>query len=119
MAELEKQYDKQSATYLGHGDGGSVFAVQRKETKQLFGMKLVAAQPPQLSMEELKQEVEQQGTLDHPCICRMYETYENEEAGEVTIVQELCTGGSLVSRLKAEAWYGERSVATIVEKVLS
>ena len=54
---------------------------------------------------ELLNEMGMQRSLDHPNIVRVYESFEDIEAGQVHIVMELCTGGCLLSRL------GERLAA--------
>jgi len=120
VAELEKRYDTTGGTVLGRGACGSVVAVRQRETNELFAMKVVALETVGGTMEELKKEIEIQRTLDHPNICKIFETYEDQKHGEMYIIMELCTGGALVSRMKNHRHgYGEAAAATIVEKILS
>ena len=66
----------------------------------------------QTTLSELKREIEIQRTLDHPNICKVFESYEDKGAGEMYIIMEICTGGSLVSRMKTHRHgYGERAAA--------
>jgi len=119
-AELEKRYDSSGGTVLGRGACGSVVAVRQRETQELFAMKVVALETVGGTMDELKKEIEIQRTLDHPNICKIFETYEDSKHGEMYIIMELCTGGALVSRMKNHRHgYGEVAAATIVEKILS
>jgi len=119
-AELEKRYDTSSGTVLGRGACGSVVAVRQRETNELFAMKVVALETVGGTMDELKKEIEIQRTLDHPNICKIFETYEDLKHGEMYIIMELCTGGALVSRMKHHRHgYGEAAAATIIEKIMS
>jgi len=61
-----------------------------------------------------------QSQLDHPNICKIVESFEDEEAGRFYIIMEYCSGGMLVSRMKTHrAGYDEAAAATILEKMLS
>jgi len=61
-----------------------------------------------------------QRKLDHPNICKILESFSDKRKSQVYIVMELCTGGSLVSRMKTHRHgYGEAAAATLVEKMLS
>merc|ERR1719478_335163 len=71
-----------------------------------------------MTLEELRAEIETQRSLDHPNIVKIHESFEDSERRRIHIVMELCTGGSLVSRMK-EHGYGERAAAALVEKMLS
>ena len=120
VRELEDKYETDSGSILGRGACGSVVAVRHRTTKELFAMKVVSLETVGGSLEELKREIEIQKTLDHPNICKIFESYEDTTNKEVYIIMEICTGGSLVSRMKYHKHgYGERSAATLVEKILS
>merc|ERR1719224_218207 len=72
------------------------------------------------TFEELNLEMDIQKKLDHPNICKIIESFEDPRRGIMYIVMELCTGGSLVSRIRSHRnGFGERSAATLVEKMLS
>jgi len=119
-AILESKYETNEGTILGRGACGSVVAVRHKTTGELFAMKVVAVDGMGGTMEELMREIDIQRTLDHPNICKIFESYEDTVHKEVYIIMEICTGGSLVSRMKTHKHgYGERAAATIVEKILS
>ena len=60
------------------------------------------------------------GRLDHPNICKIFESFSDRPNRKVYIIMELCKGGSLVSRMKTHRHgYSEAAAATLVEKMLS
>jgi len=120
QAELLSTYETEGGTILGRGACGSVVAIKHRTTGELFAMKVIALDSVGGALDELKREIEIQRTLDHPNICKVFESYEDTKAGEMYIIMEICTGGSLVSRMKTHRHgYGERAAATLVEKMLS
>ena len=120
QGELLNTYETEGGTVLGRGACGSVVAVKHRTTGELYAMKVIALDTVGGSIEELKREIEIQRTLDHPNICKIFESYEDRQAQEMYIIMEICTGGSLVSRMKSHRHgYGERAAATLVEKMLS
>jgi len=120
QSELLKTYETEGGTVLGRGACGSVVAVKHRTTGELFAMKVISLDTVGGSLDELKREIEIQRNLDHPNICKIFECYEDRGAQEMYIIMEICTGGSLVSRMKTHRHgYGERAAATLVEKMLS
>lgn len=70
------------------------------------------------SIEELRREIDVQKSLDHPNIVRLFEYFEDSQRHVIHIVMELCTGGALVSRMKAHRHgYGEQEARRLVSKV--
>ena len=120
LSELESKYEINEGTVLGRGACGSVVVVRHKTTQELFAMKVISIETMGGTMEELKREIEIQRTLDHPNICKIFESYEDTVNKEMYIIMEICTGGALVSRMKSHRHgYGERAAATLMEKILS
>jgi len=120
QSELLATYETEGGTVLGRGACGSVVAVKHRTTGELYAMKVIALDTVGGTIEELKKEIEVQRGLDHPNICKVFESYEDLKAQEMYIIMEICTGGSLVSRMKTHRHgYGERAAATLVEKMLS
>ena len=118
--ELTKTYDVEQASVLGRGACGSVVVVKHRTTGELYAMKVISIDTVGGSLEELKQEIELQKRLDHPNICKIFESFEDKTTNELYIIMEICTGGSLVSRMKTHRHgYGERAAATLLEKMLS
>ena len=124
ISKMEAVYDLSNATVIGRGGNGSVSVITRKDKPdQKFALKTVKTEEltPKLRR-ELQQEIDVQKSLDHPNIVRVYESFEDLEKGEVFIIMELCTGGSLVSRLGSKMHrhgYGEAAAATLMEEMLS
>jgi len=72
------------------------------------------------SWAELEAEVDTQKQLVHPNVARIIESFKDTKNHQMFIVMELCTGGSLVSRMKRHRHgYTEKSAASMIEKVLS
>ena len=122
-SKLTDIYDVDNKTVLGKGACGSVCVV-RKRTKdpeeggEVFAMKTVRLDGMSgTRMEDLRVEIEVQSSLDHPNIVRVYEYF--EEGDCMHIIMELCTGGSLVSRISRMKKYDEADAATLVHKMLS
>ena len=120
QAELLATYDTEGGMVLGRGACGSVVGVKHKTSGELYAMKVISLNTVGGSLEELKKEIDVQRALDHPNICKIFESFEDTSAEEVYIIMEICTGGSLVSRMKTHRHgYGEKAAATLIEKMLS
>ena len=120
QGELLEKYDTDGGSVLGRGACGSVVAVKHRTTKELYAMKVVAVDTVGGTLDELKREIEIQRSLDHPNICKIFESFEDNTSQEMYVIMEICTGGSLVSRMKTHRHgYGEKAAATLVEKMLS
>ena len=118
--DLHQKYDTADAVVLGRGSCGSVVAVRHRQTEDMFAMKVVNVETMGGSLRELKQELDIQSQLDHPNIAKVFESYIDEENGEMAIIMEMCTGGSLVQRVcESDHGFDERAAATLVEKILS
>ena len=53
--------------------------------------------------------------LDHPNIVKLYETY--EDAQNVYLVMECCTGGELFDRIIAASYFPEKNAAHVVKQI--
>mmetsp|Transcript_7532 Transcript_7532/g.12795 ORF Transcript_7532/g.12795 Transcript_7532/m.12795 type:complete len:655 (+) Transcript_7532:122-2086(+) len=118
---LMAMYDSSHSWELGRGGCGSVNTVRHRQSGENFAMKTVRIDGMDGgTIEELRQEIKIQRSLDHPNIVKLIESFEDIEKQRIYIVMELCTGGSLVSRMKTHRYgYGERAAATLLEKMLS
>ena len=121
VKQMHHKYDTSKAAELGHGACGSVIAVRRKDTGDMFAMKTVALDMVGAhNFDELRKEIDVQKKMDHPNIAKILEYFEDPKHGVMHIVMELCAGGSLVSRMKDHRHgYSERSAATLMERLLS
>lgn len=119
--KLTEVYDVDEAAVLGRGACGTVCVVNHKKSNQGYAMKTVAIDAMSgTTMEELHKEIELQRKLDHPGIVKIYESFDEPSTSQIHIIMELCSGGSLVSRMKTHRHgYGEKAAATLIEKMLS
>ena len=99
--------------------GGSVVAVRHRQTGELFAMKVISLDTVGGSLDELKREIEIQRTLDHPNICKIFESYQDDQNQEMFIIMEICTGGSLVSRGALEKGAAEAARMGVPGRVLT
>jgi hypothetical protein len=99
---------------LGSGMSGVVKKITRKSDGKAFAMKTVSLS--QLSAKQvtaLRNEIEILKIMDHPHVCKLYETY-TEPGLCVRLVIELCDGGELFDRLHARKRLSEGWVAKLV-----
>lgn len=117
--DLERIYDVKGGVTLGAGASGSVVAIRKRATGEQFAMKIIPANDSQ-TLEDIRAEIAVQRRLDHPNIVKVFEHFENRAAQNVYLTMEMCSGGSLVSSMRSHRHgYGERAVATMMEKMLS
>jgi len=120
ISKFDKKYDLSDSNLLGRGTQGVVCTVKSRATGDIYALKEISLATVGGSMSSMRKEIELQKKLDHPNICKVIESFEDRKGGRMYIVMELCTGGSLVSRMKAHRYgYGEQAAATRIEKMLS
>lgn len=115
-ANIREVYDLGPS--LGSGMSGVVKRIVRKSDGKAFAMKtilLAQLSPRQLSA--LRNEIDILKVLDHPHICKLYETY-TEPGVCVRLVLELCEGGELFDRLHARKRFSEQWVAKLVYRMV-
>lgn len=110
---------------LGEGSMGSVSCIRKRQSgfclglcragrQQHFALKTIQLRRICLrSIDELKNEIDILRRLDHPNIVRAYDTF--EDAKQLCIVMELCSGGDLSTRLP----YTEDEALHITKSLLS
>jgi len=81
---------------LGQGTYGDVHKAQHKVSKYWRAVKVIPKKKVR-NKQRFLFEIEILRNLDHPNICRMYESYEDKR--NVYIVMELCEGGELFDRI--------------------
>merc|ERR1712151_1088472 len=101
---------------IGSGAGGKVYIAK----DQIFEDRLVAVkkmrQPGGAKAEFFRQEVDVMKSLDHPNICRLYETY--VDSTYVYLVMEFLEGGDLFDRfVEGRDAFTEHVVANIIRQV--
>lgn len=112
--ELEDFYIVEKKV-IGEGSYGSVVKCQNKETHQWRALKSINKNLVKNS-EQFKEEMAIMKLLDHPNIVRLYETL--EDARNVYLVLELCTGGELFDRIVEAGNFTEQVAAKCVQAML-
>lgn len=87
---------------LGQGGYGKVYLARDRRYKGRHVAIKVLHKMANSTIDVFRREVQIMKELDHPCIARIFETYEEEGANHVFIVMEYLEGGDLFDRL-AEA----------------
>ena len=95
---------------LGTGAYGIVSRVKHKETGQIRAVKKVAKKKIK-NMERFQQEITILQLLDHPNVLKLYEYF--EDAKNVYLITELCSGGELFDRIIKEEFFTEKVAARI------
>lgn len=100
---------------LGTGAYGIVSRVKHKDTAQIRAVKKVAKKKIK-NMERFQQEITILQLLDHPNVLKLYEYF--EDAKNVYLITELCTGGELFDRIIKEEFFSEKVAARIFKQIL-
>lgn len=112
--ELEEFYVVEK-NVLGEGSYGSVCKCQLKDTGQWRAVKTMSKSlvkdPAQFNEEMAIMKI-----LDHPNIVRLHETF--DDARNVYLIMELCTGGELFDRIVADGKFTEKAAANCIQQML-
>jgi calcium-dependent protein kinase len=100
---------------IGEGSYGSVQKCQSKDTGQSRALKTINKSLVK-NADQFKEEMAIMKLLDHPNIVRLHETF--EDARNVYLVMELCTGGELFDRIVADGKFTEQAAASCVLQML-
>lgn len=114
-ARLDQNYQIEKGE-LGKGTYGTVCRGANKQTKAVRAIKTI----PKQSLTDVQRfvsEIEVMAALDHPNIVKLHETY--EDARNVYLVMECCTGGELFDRIIAANYFMERTAAHVVKQILT
>ncbi|CAE8587591.1 unnamed protein product [Polarella glacialis] len=115
-AEISKRYDIDKRE-IGVGGYGKVFIAKDRMFKdRRVAIKKVVKMDEENSATILK-EVNVMKELDHPSICRLFETY--DQGRKMFFVLEYCEGGDLFDRFADCGRLSELEVASIVKQVAS
>jgi len=101
---------------LGEGGYGKVFVAR----DQKFGQRLVAVKKLTKTKDVKKneafhEEVRIMLDLDHPSICRLFETF--EQGMHMYFIMEYCEGGEVFNRIIAQGYISEKTTAEIIAQV--
>lgn len=95
---------------LGSGTYGTVSKVTHIKTGQVRACKTISRKKIK-NWERFQTEVKILQTLDHPNIIKLYEYF--EDAKDVYLITEICTGGELFDKIIAKEYFDEEYAASI------
>eukprot|EP00435_Cladocopium_sp_Y103_P021850 s2466_g5.t1 len=101
---------------LGKGSFGVVKRAYVSSTKAQRAVKFIAIERMREKLNVLKAEIEIMKAVDHPNIIMLYEIFEDQKY--LCLVMELCTGGTLLSRLKYHVHFPEALTAICMNQIL-
>lgn len=113
---VNQDYTLDEAKPLGEGGFGAVCIAVNKTTKAQRACKKILKKSVK-DKRAFEREVELQKALDHPNICRIYDTY--QDAKMYYICLELCKGGELFDKIIEASHFGEDTVAFLAKQMLS
>lgn len=117
--DIEKRYDIESKA-TAQGGYGKVYMARDRKTDKEVAIKNVpkhnfTADPNKKNA--FYKEVAIMKELDHPNICKLLETYENQKS--IFFVMELCGGGEVFERIMDQERISEQMTVDIVRQVAS
>lgn len=105
---------------VGFGSLGEVFLCEHLRSKETRAVKIISKKL--LTEEEIKNkvvltEVNIIKTLDHPCILKVFEYF--EDSFNFYIVMEYCSGGDLFDEIEKIGRFSEENAAKIMHQIFS
>ncbi|KAF4668452.1 hypothetical protein FOL46_001949 [Perkinsus olseni] len=112
---LSDSYQVEKKT-LGQGTYGSVSKAVNKSTKVVRAIKTISRSHLK-NVARFRQEIAIMKMLDHPNIVKLFETF--EDAKNIYLVLELCTGGELFDRIIDQGYFTESGAASLMKQIIS
>ena len=99
---------------IGEGGYGKIYKVKNKESGDIRAMKqIMKSKIPDI--EKFQNEIKILSMVDHPNIVRLFEVIEDDKY--FNLLQELCTGGELLSKVNKPL--KEKEIAKIFKQIMS
>ena len=99
---------------IGEGGFGKIYKVKNKESGDIRAMKqIMKSKIPDI--EKFQNEIKILSMVDHPNIVRLFEVIEDDKY--FNLLQELCTGGELLSKVQKPL--KEKEIAKIFKQIMS
>jgi len=99
---------------IGEGSYGSVCKARNKATKAMRAIKTINKAALK-SPEAFRKEIQIMKILDHPNICKLYESFQDHR--NIYLVLELCTGGELFDRIIEYGHLTEKQAALLMQNM--
>lgn len=101
---------------LGEGGYGKVFVARdRNFADRLVAVKRVTKTRSRSANASFYREIEIMKELDHPCICKLFETF--EQGSHIFFVMEYCEGGEVFERIIQSQYISEGLTSDIISQV--
>jgi len=101
---------------LGRGGFSIVKKATRKETGQVFAVKIIEKNQSNEELQLLQREIDIMQKLDHKNIISLEEVYDEKDT--IYLVMELVSGGELFDQIVSRGSYTESDAASIVRQIL-
>eukprot|EP00929_Paragymnodinium_shiwhaense_P096471 TRINITY_DN5805_c0_g1_i1.p1 TRINITY_DN5805_c0_g1~~TRINITY_DN5805_c0_g1_i1.p1 ORF type:complete len:655 (+),score=156.12 TRINITY_DN5805_c0_g1_i1:85-2049(+) len=113
---IEDIYESTKGQRLGTGSFGAVAKMKNKLTRAERAVKTIC----KLQLADLhafRTEIEIMKLMDHPNIIKLFEHF--EDANNIYLVMELCSGGDLFDRIVSDKYFSEERAAAKMRQILS
>jgi len=97
---------------LGEGSYGTVCRAKNKTTGVIRACKSMS-KGQMKNLDRFKQEINIMKSMDHPNICKLYETF--EDTRKIYLIMELCTGGELFDKIIESGNFTEAQAAITMQ----
>ncbi|CAE8617759.1 unnamed protein product, partial [Polarella glacialis] len=97
---------------LGEGSYGSVSKASNKDTGAIRAVKTIGKSQMK-NLDRFYQEIAIMKMMDHPNICKLYETFEDHR--NIYLVLELCAGGELFDKIIEVGQFTEVQAAIVMQ----
>jgi len=101
---------------LGRGGFSIVKKAKRKETGEVFAIKIIEKNQAEEELQLLQREIDIMRKLRHKNIISLEEVY--DEPDYIYLVMELVTGGELFDQIVSRGTYSERDAANVIRQIL-
>jgi serine/threonine protein kinase len=103
---------------LGIGAYSKVYQVRHRFSSQEFALKIIEKNKMTAGKlrKRLNNEVSLQVSLNHPCIVRLFNTFEDDEL--IYLLLEMCSGGELFAKIKEEGRLDEEDTRSLCSQIV-
>merc|ERR1739848_226328 len=116
VGSIQDHYDIDPTVNLGSGVSGcEVFYARDKISKQRRAVKKTKPVDA-TSKERFKKEVQIMRGLDHPNICKFFDSFDAGDGG-MFLVMDVCHGSSILDRITNEGKTSEAGAVEVVKQV--
>jgi calcium/calmodulin-dependent protein kinase I len=111
---IKEEFD--FAEELGRGGFSVVVKATKKDTKEVYAVKIIEKNQSEEELQLLQREIDILKKLNHQNIISLKEVYDEKET--IYLVMELVQGGELFDQIVSRGTYSESDAANIVRQIL-